>query len=172
MKEDWREIAGSWFYRGMPLLVSTVLVLFSFLPLKSEIADNARPAVGLKCAYFWLVYRPDLFNLPVVFVLGMIADAASAVPFGAGLTAMLVMYLLVTNLIRYLNGRIFIVLWIGIAALLPVCLLTEWMLLSFYHERALPLSLLFFSYLTSLACYPLVGGLNALVLNRFLQDDE
>ena len=27
-------------------------------------------------------------------------------------------------------------------------------------------------YLTSLACYPLVGGLNALVLNRFLQDDE
>ena len=130
MKEDWREIAGSWFYRGMPLLVSTVLVLFSFLPLKSEIADNARPAVGL------------------------------------------VMYLLVTNLIRYLNGRIFIVLWIGIAALLPVCLLTEWMLLSFYHERALPLSLLFFSYLTSLACYPLVGGLNALVLNRFLQDDE
>jgi cell shape-determining protein MreD len=64
------------------------------------------------CAYFWLVYRPDLFNLPVVFVLGMIADAASAVPFGAGLTAMLVMYLLVTNLIRYLNGRIFIVLWI------------------------------------------------------------
>lgn len=96
------------------------------------------------CAYFWLVYRPDLFNLPVVFVLGMIADAASAVPFGAGLTAMLVMYLLVTNLIRYLNGRIFIVLWIGIAALLPVCLLTEWMLLSFYHERALPLSLLFF----------------------------
>ena len=45
MKEDWREIAGSWFYRGMPLLVSTVLVLFSFLPLKSEIADNARPAV-------------------------------------------------------------------------------------------------------------------------------
>ncbi len=165
-------MAGSWFYRGMPLLASTVLMLFSFLPLNSEIAGNAQPAVGLMCAYFWLVYRPDLFNLPVVFVYGMIADAASAAPFGAGLVSMLVMYLSVTNLIKYLNGRIFVVLWVGIAALLPICLLVKWLLLSFYYERALPLSLLFFSYLTSLACYPLVGGINAWVLNRFLQDDK
>lgn len=171
MTEEWQEVTGSWFYRKLPLLFSVVLVLFSFLPLKSDIADNARPAVGLMCAYFWLVYRPDLFNLPMVFILGIIVDAASAAPFGSGLTAMLVMYLLVTNLIRYLNGRIFVVLWVGIALLLPFCLLTQWMVLSLYYEHMLPLSLLFFSYLMSLACYPVVGGLNALVLNRFLQDD-
>ena len=64
---------------------------------------------------------------------------------------MLVMYLLVTNLVKYLNGKIFVVLWIGAAALLPVCLLTRWLVLSIYYQQFLPLSLLFFTYLTSLA---------------------
>lgn len=172
MREDWQETAGRQFLRFLPLLVSAALILFSFLPLKSDIADNARPETGLMCVYFWLVYRPDLFNLGVVFVLGMVADAASSAPFGSGLTAMLVMYLMVTNLIKYLNGRTFIVLWVGIAALLPVCLLVRWLLVSVYYEQMMPVSLVLFSYLTSLACYPLVGGLNAWVLNSFLQDDR
>ncbi len=172
MKEEWREIAVNRFCRSLPLLMSVVLVLFSFMPLKSEIAGNARPAVGLMCVYFWLIYRPDLFNLLSVFLLGMAADTVSAAPFGSGLAAMLVMYLLVTNLVKYLNGKVFVVLWIGAAALLPVCLLTRWLVLSIYYQQFLPLSLLFFTYLTSLAFYPVIGGLNALVLNNFLQDDQ
>ena len=127
--------------------------------------------MALMCAYFWLVYRPDLFNLGVVFVFGMIADGLSAAPFGSGLAALLVMYLLTTNLIRYLNGRVFVVLWAGAALLLPVCLLAQWALLSVYYGQPLPLLQLFFSYLTSLACYPFIGGLNALILNHFLQED-
>ena len=110
MTESWSETAGSKLYRLLPLLCSLLLVFFSYLPLSSSIADNARPAVALMCAYFWLVYRPDLFNLGVVFVFGMIADGLSAAPFGSGLAALLVMYLLTTNLIRYLNGRVFVVL--------------------------------------------------------------
>ena len=79
MKEEWREIAVNRFCRSLPLLMSVVLVLFSFMPLKSEIAGNARPAVGLMCVYFWLIYRPDLFNLLSVFLLGMAADRKSVV---------------------------------------------------------------------------------------------
>lgn len=171
MREDWRETLLNRFYALLPLLFSVVLIALSFLPLNSSLADNARPAVGLMCVYFWLIYRPDLFNLGNVFILGIFADIVSSVPFGSSLIAMLVMYLLVTNLIKYLNGRVFVVLWVGIAVLLPICLLTQWLLLSVYYTQLMPFLPLFFSYLLSLALYPIVGGINALVLNIFLQDD-
>ena len=171
MKEDWRETFLNRFYALLPLLFSVALIALSFLPLKSSLADNARPAVGLMCVYFWLIYRPDLFNLGTVFVLGIFTDIASSTPFGSSLLTMLVMYLLVTNLIKYLNGRVFVVLWIGMALLLPVCLLVQWLSISIYYAQPLPLLPLFFSYLITLAFYPIVGGINALVLNIFLQED-
>lgn len=172
MRENWQEIISNRLYRSLPLLISAILLLFSYLPLRSEIAGNARPVVGLMCVYFWLIYRADLFNLFSVFVLGLIADTVSTVPFGSNLLSMLVMYLIVTNLVKYLNGKTFMILWFGLAALLPAAMLSQWLALSIYYHQFLPLSLLLFSYITSLACYPLVGGINALILNHFLQDDE
>ena len=159
------------FYKTLPLVVSLILTFYSYFPLPLDIANNAKPAISLMCAYFWLVYRPDIFNLGIVFIFGILTDAASAIPFGSGLVPLLIMYLLVINLIKYLNGRVFIVLWFGIALLLPFCLFSQWLLLFFYYEQFLPIMPLFFTYLTSLACYPLVGGINALVLNNFLQED-
>ena len=171
MKEDWRETFLNRFYALLPLLFSVVLTALSYLPLRSSLADNARPSVGLMCVYFWLIYRPDLFNLGSVFILGIFIDIISSAPFGSSLLALLVMYLLVTNLIKYLNGRLFVVLWVGMAVLLAACLLIQWVAVSFYYTQPMPLLPIIFSYLLSLAFYPIVGGINALVLNIFLQDD-
>ncbi len=171
MKENWQENALNHFYALMPLLFSVVLVALSYLPLKSSLANNARPDIGLMCVYFWLIYRPDLFNLCSVCFLGIFVDIVSSTPFGNYLFSMLVMYLLVTNLVKYLNGRVFVVLWVGITVLMPICFFVQWLLLSVYYAEPLPVLPLIFSYLVSLAFYPIVGGINAVILNVFLQDD-
>lgn len=171
MREDLKDTVNSWGYRSLPLICSMIMLLFSYIPLKSELASNARPAIGLMCAYFWLVYRPDLFNAVSVFILAFITDAVSMSPIGSSLISFLLMYVMVMQLIRYLNGKPFIVLWSGLILLLAVAMLGKWAALSIYYAQPLPLGILFFSYLVSIAVYPIVGWINAMILNHYMRDD-
>lgn len=171
MNEDLKDTLNAWGYKSLPLFASIIMLLFSYLPLKSELANNARPAVGLMCAYFWLVYRPDLFNILSVFMLGLMSDLISVSPMGSNIIAYLLMYVMVMHLIKYLNGKPFIVIWSGLALLLLVALLCRWLVLSLYYHQFLPIGILSFTYFVSLALYPIVGGINALILNHYMKDD-
>ena len=169
MRENWREVINGWFLKCIPLLMSFVCLMLSFIPLKSEISANARPMVGIICVYFWVIYRPDLFNLWSVFILGVVSDILSLAPMGINLFMYLLTYLAVVNLIKYVNDKTFEILWAGMALLLPVIMFAAWLVISIYYEHFVPLKGLFFSYLLSVVIYPIIGGINAVVVNRFLQ---
>jgi len=169
MKEVWGE---GWFFRGLPLLVSLCLLLFSYIPLGSAIAGNARPDINLICVYFWLVYRQDLFNLFSVFILAVAADIFAAAPMGLNLFSLLLMYVTVTNTVKYLNGKPFGFLWIVFAVFLPISLLGKWLLASIYYGHFLSLGMLLFSYLMTVLFFPPVYAASAWILNSFLQDEE
>lgn len=172
MKEDWREIVNGWFFRSVPLLASLSLMLLSYIPLGSKIGGNARPDISVICVYFWLIYRPDLFNLFSVFVLAAAADIFTATPFGLNLFALLLMYILVTNTVKYLNGKPFALLWLVFAVFLLLPLLGKWLAASIYYRQFLSVGMLTFAYLTTVTFYPIVCGINAWILNSFLQDEE
>lgn len=89
------------FQRLLPLLFSLLLLFVSYIPLDLPISNNIRPAVGMICTYFWLLHRPDVFNLLSVYLLGLTEDVISSAPFGSNIFALLVLYVLVTNLSRF-----------------------------------------------------------------------
>lgn len=171
MRESLREALTSWLLRWLPLFVSILWLMISFIPLKSEISANARPMLGLMCVYFWTAYRPDLFSLLSVFVLGVVSDVLSVAPLGIYLFMYLIMYLAVIKISKYVNDKTFDILWIGIALLLPVSMLSGWLLISIYYANFLPIKSLIFSYLLSVALYPVFGGVNAFIVNSCLQDE-
>ena len=113
MNEEWRENLASYFQRMLPLLCSLLMLFFSYVPLDLPISNHVRPSVGMICAYFWLLHRPDVFNLFSVYVLGLVEDVISSAPVGSNIFAMLVMYLLVTNLSRFFNAKPFVIIWYG-----------------------------------------------------------
>ncbi len=171
MREDWSYIINNFLHKVTPLLVCLALLLLSCFPLSISIVCNARPMIAFICVYFWLVYRPDLFNLASVFMFGLVADLMSTAPLGSNIFAFLVMYVIVSSLIRFLNGKAFVVLWIGFAIVLLPVIFSKWVVMSFYYEQVLPLGLLIFSYLLTVAIYPIIGGVNAFIFNNFLQED-
>ena len=61
MSEELRESLAVYFQRMLPLLVSIILVLMSFVPLNFDAANVLRPDVGLICVFFWMIHRPDVF---------------------------------------------------------------------------------------------------------------
>ncbi len=172
MRENWRETVSNWILKGLPLFVSVLWIMLLFIPLRSDIGANARPLVGVMCVYFWAVYRPDLFNVWSVFILGVVSDILSVSPMGFYLFLYLVMFVLVTHLAKYITEKNFEILWVGLMLLMPIVLFCGWLVISVYYTQFLPVKAVFFSYLLSVALYPVVGGINALVVNSCLQDDN
>lgn len=172
MDENLNEHITSYFQRLLPLLSSLFLLLISYIPLDFSLFNNIRPAVVLICVYFWMLHRPDLFNLFSVFILGMFDDIISSAPMGSSIFVVLLMYWLINNLQRYFNSKPFAITWYGFAILSLITMLSRWLVVSIYYSRFLPLDVLFFSYLATVAVYPVISLIFAFVQNSLIQDDE
>ena len=109
MSEDLDENITSLFQRLLPFMSSVLLLLISYIPLDFSVFNNIRPSIGLICVYFWMLHRPDLFNLWSVYFLGVIDDIISSAPFGSNIFAMLLLYVLITNTSRFFNAKPFVV---------------------------------------------------------------
>lgn len=172
MSEDIDENITGLFQRILPLATSILLLMISYIPLDFSLFNNIRPAIGIICVYFWVIHRPDLFNLWSVYLLGLVDDIISASPFGSNIVALLVLYVLINNSSRFINAKPFIVTWYWFALLSLVTMLARWLLVSVYYSQFLPLTILSFSYLCTAAAYPLVSLLLAYIQNRWIQDEE
>ena len=172
MAKELDENISSVFQRLLPFMVSALLLLFSYVPFDFLFLNSIRPAMGMICVYFWLQHRPDLFNLGSVFCLGVLDDVVTSSPLGSNIFELLLMYVLVNNTSRFLNAKPFVVLWYGFALLALVTMLSRWLIVSVYYSQFLPLSMLAFSYMVTIAVYPLISLLLAFVQNSFIQDDE
>lgn len=172
MNEEWSENLASYFQRMLPLFCSLLMLFFSYVPLDLPISSHICPSVGMICAYFWLLHRPDVFNLFSVYVLGLVEDIISSAPIGSNIFAMLVMYLLVTNLSRFFNAKPFVIIWYGFALFSLVTFLSKWLLVSVYYSHFLPLTSVIFSYLMTAAVYPIFSIINVFVQNRLMTDED
>ena len=172
MNDEWGETLTLYLQRLLPLLFSLLLLPVPYVPFNMPVSNNIRPAAGMICVYFWLLYRPDVFNLLSVYFLGLTEDIISSAPFGSNIFALLVMYVLVTNLSRFFNAKPFIIIWYGFALLSLVTFLSRWLLVSVYYSHFLPLATVMFSYLVTAAVYPILSLLNAFVQNRLMTDEE
>lgn len=172
MRENWREIVSGWIEKFLPLFVSILWLIVSLIPLRSDLNLTARPMIGLMCVFFWTMYRPDLFNLFSIFILGLFSDVLSIAPFGIYLLMYLLMYLAVSKLVKYITEKTFEISWIGLSLLLFAVMFIGWFVSSVYYAQFLPLKSFVFSYLLSVALYPIVAGVNAFISNVFLQEES
>lgn len=171
MTDDVTENLKISFQRISPLLFSVLLVLLSHIPFGFSLG-NIHPALGMVCVYYWMIHRPDLFNLFSVYLLGLIEDIISSAPMGTNIFALLILYLLLSNLGRFFYGKPFIVTWYGFAIFSAVAFFSKWLIVSVYYGQFLPVLVVLFCYLFSIAAYPLLSLINAFVQNYLLQDEE
>ena len=172
MNDEWSENLTLYFQRLLPLLFSLLLLFVSYIPLDLPISNNIRTEVGMICTYFWLLHRPDVFNLLSVYLLGLTEDVISSAPFGSNIFALLVLYVLVTNLSRFFNAKPFVIIWYGFALLSLGTFLSRWLLGSVFYSHFLPLAMVMFSYLVTAAAYPILSLINVFVQNRLMTDEE
>ena len=157
--------------RLIPLISSILLLFLSYIPIDIAFSSSIRPVVSLICAYFWVVHRPDLFNLGSVYVLGIVEDVITSAPFGSNVFMLLLMYLLASNLAKYFSAKPFVFTWYVFAGLAFVVMLARWLLVSVYYSQFLPLGMLMFSVLATAAFYPVFSFVNAFIQNRLIREE-
>ena len=172
MNESFGENLALGIQRTLPLWVSVLLLLISYIPMDFLFLGNIKPAVSIACVYFWVMHRPDLFNLASVTILGLVEGVLSSAPFGSNLFALLLAYVLITNLSKYFNAKPFVVIWYGFGALAFVVFFAKWFVISVYYGQFLPVQNLFFSYLFTVASYPILSLFNVFIQNAFIKEEE
>lgn len=171
MNEEFNESVVSVVQKLLPLISSIIILLIAYLPINMALFNNIRPDLGLACIYFWILHRPDLFNLTSIVILGVVDMLISSALPGASLFAYLTMYLLLYNVQKFFNAKPFVVIWYGFIALSLATLVVKWLVVSVYYSSFLPFSVLIFTYLIGVALYPLVSMVLAFVQNQFIQDE-
>ncbi len=171
MNEDWDEALKLSIQKMLPLLTSIIWVALSYMPFDFLLPTNIHANVAVICVYYWVLHRPDVFNLFSVFFLGLFEDVLTSAPLGSSIFQLLLLYVLVGYMVKYFNGKSFELLWLGFLPLAFVVMFARWFVVSIYYADFLPFALLMFSFLLTSAVYPLVTLVNVGIQNKLMTDE-
>ena len=101
--------------RLLPFFLSLFFIFINYIPSNVSFSTFIRPEIGLICIFYWVLYRPDLFNMFMVFILGLVNDIISSTPLGIDTVTYLTVYVIVSNMIAFFYNKPFIVVWYGFA---------------------------------------------------------
>jgi len=155
----------------LPFFLSLFFIFVNYMPSNIGIGTILRPDVGVICVFYWVLYRSDLFNMFMVFFLGLIGDLLSLAPFGADVITYLTVYVITSNMMTFFYNKPFIVVWYGFSFVFIIAEFVKWFIVSVYYAEFLPVSGLLFTILFTIACYPLFSLLNDLA-QKFLMSEE
>lgn len=154
----------------LPVAVTLGLILISVVP--SHVPDFVRigPMLPLISVYYWAVYRPDLLGHGTVFALGLLDDVIAGTPLGAGSLSLLLVHELVVAQHRFFRRRSFTVVWSSFIAVAAGAAFIKWLGVSAIQGAMVSGGASFFSYLMTVALYPLVSWMLVRLHITFLRD--
>jgi rod shape-determining protein MreD len=156
----------------VPLATALLAVLADLLPLLHVGPASVTPLATLCVAFFWSLYRPDLFGAGAAFATGIAYDALAGLPLGlTSLVLLLVRHAVVVQQ-RFFVARSFPVIWCCFLLLALAALALRWVLSSLWWGRLFALQPLVFELLLTLSLYPAATLLLARVHNWIEEMDD
>lgn len=144
---------------ALPSFVTLILAVFCLAPKHVEGLGSVMPLLPLMPVFYWGMQHARAIPYWFLFAVGLMMDAASGLPLGMS-SLLYVLFLVCVHIRRkYIHREGFLVLWGFFALLLAATLGAHWLLLSWYHARALPAASAFVQYALTVACYPFVHAL-------------
>ncbi len=137
-----------------PLILSFGLVIFSATPLRIPDFGPVAPNVGLIAAYYWGIYRPDLFPAWAAFAVGLWQDVLVGTPLGMNALVLLAIHWFILSQRRFFQGKSFAVVWWAFALMAAAAAALLWLMVMAYHGRLLDATPAAFQGALTVALYP------------------
>lgn len=142
----------------VPTLSSAIAILLMSAPLLVPVP--ALPHLGFLAIACWSLFQPELMPAWAAFLLGLLADAVLALPFGTNATLLPLLSASIGAVGRYFGTRPFVADWVLVTLLSFLYAIIGWRLLSFAGGE-LPLSPLMTQAATTALAYPAAAALCA-----------
>lgn len=147
----------------MPAALAFLLVILSVAPLQVPGYSTIAPSFLLMSVYYWAIYRPDIMPFILVFALGLFKDIISGGPPGLNAWVLLLAYGLVVSQRRFFIGKSFPVIWWGFMLLAAGAGSLTWVLTAILSDTVVAPQPGIFSFLMSIAVYPVLTLLFAAI---------
>jgi rod shape-determining protein MreD len=138
----------------LPLATALLAVLADVLPLLHVGPASVTPLATLCVAFFWSLYRPDLFGVGAAFATGLAHDALAGLPLGLTSLVLLLVRQVVVAQQRFFVARSFPVIWCCFVLLALAALALRWALSCLWWGRLFVAQPVVFELLLTLALYP------------------
>ncbi|MFV0625816.1 MAG: rod shape-determining protein MreD [Alphaproteobacteria bacterium] len=171
MKDLWNDNIKIHLQHLMPVISSIIFILLFYIPAYPFVAENIRPCIPYICIYFWLVNRPDIFGITYAFIIAFVADIASTSPAGTDIFALLILYLTTTSIYKFVSNKPFNIVWFGFIIVSALTLLAKWLIVSLYYSQFLAFSNVIFTFLSTIAFYPIFSVINVYIHVYFMQEE-
>lgn len=142
-----------------PFGLTLLLLVIELVPLHIPGLAEMAPLLPLAAIYHWTIYRPDLMPATAVFLLGILHDALTGLPFGASTLVFLLVYGLVLSQRRFFIGKSFLILWLGFAIVAVVAVIGLWITVSILNGTLIQARAGVFQYLSTLGWFPVLSWL-------------
>ncbi|MDX1738908.1 MAG: rod shape-determining protein MreD, partial [Alphaproteobacteria bacterium] len=140
---------------ALPLLITIIAIFLGIIPLHLDNAEAIKPMFVLACVYYWTIYRPDLFPLLLVFVLGVFQDLLQDAPVGISSFVYLIISFLVGTQRRFFHGKTFGIVWWGFMICAVLAVMLSWLVFCMIAQSLLSPEPFVFRYLMSIAGFPI-----------------
>lgn len=112
---------------GLTLLIVSVLVLLSVMPLGLSGSGAIRPAFVLMAVYYWAIYRPYMLSPLGAFLAGLALDLLTGGPTGLQALILLVVGLVTATQQKFMLSQRFGVMWACFALVALVNGVVQWL---------------------------------------------
>jgi rod shape-determining protein MreD len=151
-----------------PIGLSLIAIIFAATPLYLPGYGPIVPNFVLMIAFYWSIYRPDLFPAPVAFAIGLIQDAMMGTPVGLNALVLLGVQGVVVTQRRFFQGKSFAVIWWAFAFVAFAAAFAGWVLAIVFGGGMIVAWPAIFSATLTFALYPIVGWVLARIHHAVL----
>jgi len=157
MKPAFWQHLDLWARNISPVGLTVVLILLNIIPTHIPGYASIVPQLALMAVFHWTVFRPDLFPLWAIFVIGILQDSLSGAPMGLNTMVFLTVYGVVLGQRRFFLGKTFFVEWLGFSIIAAGAAFQAWVLLSAYYVYVVAPGPIIFQYFMTIAFYPILA---------------
>jgi rod shape-determining protein MreD len=142
-----------------PAALTAFMVLLTAVPLHIPGWGQVMPAFALISIYYWDTFCPGMLPYTFLLALGLLEDTLSGLPLGVSSAVNIVFAVLLLREHRNFGRAQFGAVWFGFALLSLMAMGFEWIIMSFYLGRMLPVGAQLLQWIATCFAYPLMHSL-------------
>lgn len=105
------DIVDRFFRLQAPKITALLVIFASVVPLHIPGMSSFLPLFNIMMVYYWTIYRPDLFPVWFIFLLGLMQDALYGTPLGVYALLNMATWMMIVSFREYFSKESFFNVW-------------------------------------------------------------